>query len=194
MRRLNKDVAYPKNLIIEILDPADSDNITDDDINNDMISGLNFILKSLDEREQKMIHLRYAEGYTYQQISEEFYISKSSPGELIRRYLRKLRHHDRKKYVIFGLEFWNLSEQEENRRIERVQKTQQNNAREMLLEDLDEISVRTYNCLYRKGLDTIGKVLDFKDNNGSEWYRSIPNFGVRALCEITNILDKHTNY
>lgn len=188
MKRLNKNVVYPYNLFEEIL-ICDGCN---DNITNDMVNGLEFVLKTLDERGQEMIRLRYEGMHTFEEIATMLSVAKTRPRDIIFRSLRKLRHPSNIKYIRYGLEFLTQSENEENQRRERVLKAMQNNARYISIVDLEEISVRTYLSLQSKGLNTIGDIINFKTSNGVEWYRLIPNFGVKSLNEIENVLLKYT--
>jgi DNA-directed RNA polymerase alpha subunit len=54
---------------------------------------------------------------------------------------------------------------------------------------MEEISVRTYNCLCRKGFTTLKEVSDFVRANGPEWYRKINNLGVKSKDEIERAIN-----
>ena len=45
-------------------------------------------------------------------------------------------------------------------------------------------SNRTYNCLRRNGIDTIGQVLDFP---AEEW-KNLPNLGAKSVSELLGVL------
>lgn len=53
-----------------------------------------------------------------------------------------------------------------------------------------KLTVRTYNCLQREGLRTVGALLDFYDEKGLDGFRDIRNFGEKNTKEI---LDTVTN-
>ena len=53
----------------------------------------------------------------------------------------------------------------------------------MTIEELD-LSVRAYNCLKRKGLDTVQMVINHVRENGPEWYSRIRNFGKKSADEV----------
>ena len=47
-------------------------------------------------------------------------------------------------------------------------------------------SNRTYNCLRRNGIDTIGQVLDFP---AEEW-KKLPNLGAKSVSELLGVLEE----
>ena len=51
------------------------------------------------------------------------------------------------------------------------------------IEELD-LSVRAYNCLKRKGLDTVQMVINHARVNGPEWYNCIRNLGRKSADEV----------
>ena len=46
------------------------------------------------------------------------------------------------------------------------------------------IGVRTYNCLKREGVDTIGQMIDLWDEKGPEGLLEIRNFGEKCVTEV----------
>lgn len=111
MKQLGKAVEYPYNLISEIFSSDDFDGV----INNDMINGLNYVLKNLSDEEQEILRLRFEEKQTYRQMAKLFSVSHSCVSDRVIRLFRKLRHPKRNKYVIYGLEFTSLSESQKSK-------------------------------------------------------------------------------
>lgn len=53
-----------------------------------------------------------------------------------------------------------------------------------LIDDL-EISVRSFNCLAKAGITTVGELADY----GAAALRDLPHFGMKSLREVRNVLD-----
>ncbi len=53
----------------------------------------------------------------------------------------------------------------------------------MTIEELD-LSVRSYNCLKRKGLNTLSDIIDFVKDNKPAWYARVRNLGRKSADEV----------
>jgi len=154
-----------------------------------MKEGLNYVLSQLDERKRSMLYMRYAEYKTYEQIGESFGITTNRARDIIARALRQLRHPSKIRYVLHGLYYYKTLQEEERQREERYKNIQKNKTEGVLLSDMEEISVRTYNCLYRKGFNFLNEVNKFIKVKGPEWYREIPNLGVKSKDEVEKAIE-----
>lgn len=177
MKRLTKAVPYPDNVIMEI--------IGNKEVIEDMRDGYYHVLATLGDRQQDMLYRRYHDRQTYEQIGNAYGITKSRVRELIWKSLRSLRRPSRRKFVENGLYYQTILEEEEKQRRERYR----NVANGIPLADMEEISVRTYNCLCRKGFTTLSEVNEFVKANGPEWYRKINSLGIKSKEEIEKAID-----
>lgn len=177
MRRLNKSVSYPENIIVELLDNASVR------VSDDMKDGYYHILGQLDERRREMIILRYQDRLTYEQIAKRYGVSKGRTRDIIWRTLRIMRHPTRVNYVKFGKYYLDMLRTEESERRLRYEDIYKNKVLGVSLSDLEEISVRTYNRLLRKGFNTLNDVQRFIEETGPDWYRQIADMGIKAKIE-----------
>lgn len=91
---------YPKNLVMAI---TDSIEVPISEFTSDIVSGINYAVSTLDEREQVLIHLRYAEKKSLAQIGEHFGFKQERARQIEVRALRKLRTPMCWKYITLGI-------------------------------------------------------------------------------------------
>ena len=183
-----KKESYPENLIKDILAP-DAGISGELSINEDMVKGLEYALSQLSEKEQALLKMRYQAKFNYKQIAENYPISAYSAENVIRRAVRRLGGYKTIKYIRYGLEFTRLSDKEEEERQKRISNPKsETELRNILIEDLDGISVKTYISLQNKNINTIGEILNFIESGGPEWYKKIPKFGIMSLKEVDSLL------
>lgn len=157
----------------------------------DRMAGVEYILGSLKEREQQFLLMRFKDGKTVAQISEESGFTKSYVYNTLRWAMKKLSRPERIAYIIHGKEGNDaLIEEEKRSRIERIHNSlapykeqfRRHNHPEIM--DLD-LSIRSYNALFRADLRDIQEVVD-AINDGS--ILKIRNLGTKSYKEICSKL------
>ena len=76
-------------------------------------------------------------------------------------------------------EFADLANEAEERQMRQMPIAQS----DMDIEEL-HLTVRPYNCLKRRGLNTVGEVIDFVQQGSPKWYRRVRNLGVKSADEV----------
>lgn len=150
----------------------------------------------LTERENKILQLRYERKYTLEEVGKEFGVTRDRIRQIEVRAIRKLINPSnlKKMRVVSYAENLKLAIEYERLKIE-YQKlieerpnydeyVKQEEAKLKHEIDLDKIglSVRSYNCLKRRGIDTIRDLIDFIESGNKP--SSIRNFGKRSLHEV----------
>lgn len=87
---------YPENLLFAILDE-------DIETVKDKIDGLEYVLKTLTEREQYIIRERFVNDEPLELIAKHFNVVRERIRQIEVKALRKLRHPSRKQYFEKGL-------------------------------------------------------------------------------------------
>ena len=93
---------YPENLITDIGLELIFDKPEYIPLSDDQKAGLDQVIGTLLEREQKMIQLRYMEKQTLQEIGEHYGLSRERVRQVIAKGLRKLRHPSRIAFIRDG--------------------------------------------------------------------------------------------
>ncbi len=161
---------------------------------------LEFLLTKLviTDREEKIIRLYYIDGKTFEEIGKYFGITRERIRQIHAKAITKLKLF--KKYFYVGK--WCLMEELAKEEYQKYLETQKSfrtyesakqyilqyesgvflPIREQKIENLD-LSMRTYNCLKRAGIRTIGDLLNFS------YYDliKIRNLGRKSMKEV---LDK----
>lgn len=84
---------HPNDLVKDILGKS---------VNAIHYEGLSIALKSLSEKEQQILDMRYNEGKTLKQIGEIFGVTDSAIQQKCERALRRLRHPARRNTILHG--------------------------------------------------------------------------------------------
>jgi DNA-binding CsgD family transcriptional regulator len=150
----------------------------------------------LTDRERSMIFERYDNGYTLQKIADNHNVTRERVRQIEANALRKLR---KKIYLRAFLEnkTWDVLEVEKAKIIEMEIKNNLEEPAHNLsgIDELDEISVRSYNSLRRAKIETLQdlrKVILGKPIYGEETgYRKIRNFGVKSKLEVITSAINH---
>lgn len=181
---------YPYNLIA---------NIVNEDclLPFDVEGSLAYVLTTLPEREHNSLVMYYKDKMTYAAIAKVYNISTDRARQIIIHALHKLRHHNRIQYITKGVSgiieeqktSFLRDELNEIRALiadcDAIPTTDARRKRSTPLEHL-ELSVRSYNCLYRAGIRTLGEIADLSP----EKLANIRNIGRRSYCEIMDVLTK----
>jgi len=92
---------YPQNLVMAIVDSIE---VPIAEFSPDIIAGIDYAVSTLDEREQVLIRLRYAEKQSLAQIGEHFGFKQERSRQIEVRALRKLRTPMCWKYITHGVQ------------------------------------------------------------------------------------------
>ena len=162
-------------------------------------------LKTLTEREQKVLELRYQKGMTLQRTSEYFGISRERIRQVEAKALRKLRHPFRFRRCLLDTTEKAVELEKENSRLrlqnvilsdklknagilsnDEVEAVKKPDTASIDISDM-ELSVRSYNCLRRTGINTLYDLTQMSMDN----MMKVRNLGRRSLMEI---IDKMKEY
>lgn len=206
-------VTYPFNLVAAIFGECDLIEFIEKEkyvFTEDAEEGLKDALKTLTEREQSVIEMRYAGLMKLEDVANEFNVTRERIRQVEAKALRKLRHPLRSRAILLGKN--GLKKREEcniiNESIKELERQ-----REMLLAEVNqlkadaydrehkmlpvtsegiatlELSVRSYNCLLRAGIKTIAD-LDRKMRE-NDWHH-IRNLGRKSAEEIVSRMEERT--
>ena len=143
------EAPYPYNLMDDIFQEP-----TDWILTEDNVKGLNEAIASLDEREQKIINLRYREGFTLEETGKVFHLTRDRIRQLQARAVRKLRNPARSKQILYGTE-GNRKLQELNKKEWELRNKELNlNSREATIEAREKV--------INEKLERLGQSLDEK--------------------------------
>lgn len=190
---MKKRLEYPYNLIEDLeLEPCECFEHFNE--------RLEFLLTKLviTDREEKIIRLYYIDGKTFEEIGKEYGTTRERIRQIHAKAIKKLKLF--KKYFYGGK--WCLMEELAKEEYQKYLETQKSYwkyesakqyilqyesgiflpIREQKIENLD-LSMRSYNCLKRAGIRTIGDLLNLTYND----LFKIRNLGRKSMKEV---LDK----
>ena len=169
---------YPDNLLYDIFcgewefpRPADFD------------GSLEYVLHSLTERERRVLDFRYKEGLTFEEIGKHFCVTRERVRQIYARALRRLRNPQRLNYLKYGVSGVIAWQTESAREAALASLPKQDKPEDITLEEL-ELSVRSYNCLKRAGVDTLADIAALTQNELSQ----VRNLGKKSFDEICAVL------
>lgn len=165
--------------------------------------GLVKALDTLTDRERRVLLRRYQECATYEQIGEEYSVTRERIRQIESRAIRKLRHPARRElyepvtreeYHQLRQDYWELMARYERVKEEALEEAMRNmydaegqiaavkreiTAQQMAMPITElELSVRSCNCLMRAGLKTVGDLVSMPLGK----LERVRNFG-RKSCE-----------
>lgn len=204
---------YPVNLMRVVLS-ADDDTI-DSPWNYDIL-GFQKLITELSDREQRVIELRYRFGMTLEGAGKEMQVTRERIRQVEIRAIRKLSyniHRFQKPDQVEMHDYEELLRENQVLRsafdnlvgvihdvypqiLEKVKEAQRKAEADVVenkhIEEL-ELSVRSYNCLIRAGLNTVGKVIEFDRNPKTSWL-NVRNLGRKSIEEIRVRLFEFAGY
>lgn len=216
MSKSKYEYDYPYNLLVDVFggwgeDINDDSFIANQELTLDQKDGLDFALDTLTEREKHCVILKYRENKTLEEIGKEYNVTRERIRQVIAKATRKLRHPSRANYIRKGyrvasgivfdkaLEYWipEIAKAKEyaERKIAEYKELAENVGAEMPDDRLEtdiadlELSVRSYNCLRRAGLNTIGDIVNLED--GQRRMMRVRNLGRKSLEEVYARLREH---
>lgn len=164
------------------------------------LPGLMESMKTLSEREQKVLNLRFEHGLTYEQCGYRFNVTRERIRQVEARALRKMRHPSRSRMFLKASDdlldrAWKEMEEASRIRLEairiregafddliREKKVEPVNT-EIPIDEL-ELSVRSWNCLRRAGVNYISDM----DGWTQERLMRVRNLGRKSMMEIIDRL------
>lgn len=182
MKRLNIRIDYPYNVISEILNIEDIE--VYDKISFDMVNGYYYVLQNLAQEQQQYLKLRYDKFHTYENIGKNFGVSKYSARRNIIKTLIVLKHPSKIKYINFGLNYIKMIEKEDEERQKKYKDIAKNQSEGVLLDNMEEISVRTYNLFTKRGFKTLNEINDFIKEHGKDWWMKIHFPSIKSIKEV----------
>lgn len=168
-------------------------------IENHIEENLDLALKTIPERSANIFKLAYKYGYTAKAIGLKEGITGERVNQIVRKTLRRLRLPQRKNILQYGQEYFNLQENVESLKVELRKKIDElkykienHESIEIEKDDLVEyskiehldLSVRSYNCLKRAGINTVGELTQKTE----EEMMRVRNLGRKSLKEIKDKL------
>lgn len=210
---------YPINLLISVHTIAIDSEEYPPDIWDYDIRQFKQLVTLLTDREQKVIHMRYQFGMTLDEVAAAFGLTRERIRQIQLKAERKLRHWSAKKgiYVVDRKKYDDLKTEHRSLLAEYDKLLAQYEVLshekvlpdglpvieigKITLEELD-LSVRSYNCLKRAGIDTLKDILDFDENQQNtdpdhqqnRTWMNIRNLGKKSIMEIAKKVHDYCRY
>ncbi len=180
-------------------------------LTEDQIKAIMIALDTLSEKEKVNILRYYRDGLNLEQCGEKMGVTRERVRQIIAKGVRKLRHPSRRKMIEMGFETWQEENSIARRKMELaaqqadLDKWEQNlmerkaelerlrgeiadipapaigdHGVSWTLEELD-LSVRSYNCLRRRGVSTLAGLCELVESGELLHVR---NIGRRSVAEV----------
>ncbi|MGN1303611.1 MAG: DNA-directed RNA polymerase subunit alpha C-terminal domain-containing protein [Oscillospiraceae bacterium] len=196
-----KNKEYPQNLLSQVFV-----NGLPTEMPDDVTLVLEYIIqKTLTEREGRVLDMRYKRYMTMAAIGEECGLRAERIRQIEAKAVRKLRHPSRSRYILMGMEGYinYLRDTAVDERLREYKKEiislekkiaeltdteyeeEKNELENAPLAELD-LSVRTFNILYRAGYTTVRELLDAD----AEKIVSLPNLGLKNFSDLIDMLSE----
>ena len=196
-----KKKEYPENLLSQVFV-----NGLPTEMPDDVALVLEYIIqKTLTEREGRVLYMRYKRYMTMAAIGEEHGLRAERIRQIEAKAVRKLRHPSRSRYILMGMESYinHLCNTAVDERLREYKKEivalekkiaeltdteyeeEKNELENAPLAELD-LSVRTFNILYRAGYSTVKELLDAD----AEKIVSLPNLGLKNFSDLIDVLSE----
>ena len=193
---------WPYNLVEQIC--ADKTSYTDPIdwiITPKKETALESIIKTLTDREQYVIYSRFRDGVTLDELAEEFHLTRERIRQIQVTAIRKLRYPFKVSLLTEGVTLEEMTAKLEQLHAQIEEQTDILNELKnesfrilserclasTLLEDLD-LSVRSFNCLKRNGINNVEDIVRFVEENGTDGIMNIRNFGKKSYDELNLLL------
>lgn len=198
------EAPWPYNLVDAIIGEPCDWVLTDDHL-----AALDFVMKVLNDLERAAILLYYQRGMKLEEVGREFNLTRERVRQIIRRGVRRMQTPTCIRALRVGLKTAEGTEAAEARlceleaQIARLEK--QLGERKAAVDELSAIcaeipealtglstpvvdlglSVRSTNCLWRAGYDTLGKVIDAAEDGK---LKDVRNMGKKSQAEVLAML------
>ena len=201
MKNIKEKKEYPQNLLSQVFV-----NGLPTEMPDDVALVLEYIIqKTLTEREGRVLDMRYKRYMTMAAIGEEYGLRAERIRQIEAKAVRKLRHPSRSRYILMGMEGYinYLRDTAVDERLREYKKEiislekkiaeltdteyeeEKNELENAPLAELD-LSVRTFNILYRAGYSTVKELLDAD----AEKIVSLPNLGLKNFSDLIDVLSE----
>ena len=201
MKNIKEKKEYPENLLAQVFV-----NGLPTEMPDDVALVLEYIIqKTLTEREGRVLDMRYKRYMTMAAIGEEYGLRAERIRQIEAKAVRKLRHPSRSRYILMGMEGYinYLRDTAVDERLREYKKEivtlekkiaeltdteyeeEKNELENAPLAELD-LSVRTFNILYRAGYSTVKELLDAD----AEKIVSLPNLGLKNFSDLIDVLSE----
>ena len=152
----------------------------------DFEGSLEYVLHTLTERERRVLDFRYKDGLTFEAIRKLERVTRERIRQIHAKSLRKLRHPERLYYLKYGVSGVIRWKSESAWEAALASLPKPDKPENIPLEEL-ELSVRSYNCLKRAGMNTLREVSEMT------FYElcNVRNLGKKSVDEICAVLTKH---
>ena len=162
-------------------------------ITDDRLAGLNYAISTLDQRQQRIIEMRFKKSLSDDEICVAMQMTQSEVEALCKKAIIMLRHPYVYKYILYGIagytlhksiaEFYNGYQNGYEDAMAGKESIYYKNKKPLLnLEtpsiEILKLSKATFNCLTRAGIHTIGDCLMLR---------------VKDICEIKGLGPKRAN-
>ena len=172
---------YPDNLLYDIFGgewefprPGDFD------------GSLEYVLHTLTERERRVLDFRYKDSLTFEAIGKRECVTRERIRQIHAKSFRKLRHPERLNYLKYGVSGVIARKTENAREAALASLPKPDKPEDITLEEL-ELSVRSYNCLKRAGMNTLREVSEMTFDELCH----VRNIGKKSVDEICAVLTKN---
>lgn len=183
---------YPYNLILECEYDGQEYELTPNALKKCMS-------EHLTDRESQVIELRFRHHLTLDEVGNKFGVTRDRVRQIESKALRKLRGHLRSYQVIPYNQFidalnrCNTLEQQYAELSRQYEERYQEPAPEPTVDgtkiEFLDLSVRSYNCLKRAKINTIGQLRELSVGD----LLQIRNMGKKSAMEIRNKLERYNN-
>lgn len=201
-----KDLEYPLNLIWAVCE--DEEILENADTISDLSGSVEYALCTLSERERDIIIKRFVNKLTYKEAGDLYGVTRERIRQIEAKALRKLRHPQRSKYLIYGISgiIENIKTDYHNKlsdlgiRLAELCKVNEKTADKIIEEhsalrklykadsiEQADFSVRTYNCLKRHGIKTMSELATLRYDE----IVKIRNIGRKCIKEIIDKLKEY---
>lgn len=176
-----KEIGFPDNLMLNLLNIKDlTDTVTYKDsefrYETPPESEVIKVLKTLTEREEEVIYKRFKEFKSFEEIANDYSVTRGRIRQIEAKALRKLRYPTRLDKLIYVKvpyrEIYDLKNT-----VSYLKESLPDYVRPVVLLDDLNLSVRPYNCLKRLGVHFAREILDID-------LRKVHNLGRRSLLEV----------
>lgn len=177
-------------------------------ITKDQENGLKDALNALTGKEKDVLIKRFKNEKSLDEIAGEYQVTRERVRQMEAKALRKLRHPSRYKLIYYGRRGCGLKRRmDELDRIERKIEWKEaalNTRMEILKGDSDQIeeklekpiedlglSIRSYNCIKRADIRSIGELLEFMKDPDRDW-KKIRNLGNKSIKDVKDCIKEYT--
>ena len=173
---------YPKNLLLiaNVTGSHFKPDFPVENIPQETLEGLNYVLSTFKDRDRAIIQLRYQERNTYKQIGDIIGVSIERVRSLDAKLVWSFCKPPFRGYIKYGKEAYEAMIAE---RKEAELKAYNENILQRRLEDLD-LSVRSFNCIKKGGVDVVKDFAFYTE----EQILNIRNLGKKSIIEIATKL------